>query len=501
MQWYTYATGEFERALHLSPPPLCQSDYTQLRYIERYAGEVGCECFAIESPYIDRDYMEDHSAFYSKNLFPYPNHCRRMHFFAAPTEIIKERQRQIIEIGLNQGHEAYIDACRDFSTQYYLGFSIIKPLVGTPVGKTVLKCFPLESQDNSYRRKFSCTKRYVSHFCGCKMIVDGLAFQQQDVGVSACATTALWSALQKTAEDEPIAAMTPVQITQLATRYSLPSGRPMPSEGLDLGQMCHAVQSCGVSPNVFRVKEQDLLARILLRGSINSGFAPVLLMRHARLGGHAITAVGLKSSVGLENSGEYHESEMSALYVHDDRLGPNLRCDLVSRINGDLGLNIKLRDSSQVEEWDLLYVLIPMHPKIRISFGNLVTLSARVRELLELIHDSMGFKLAGIDLGQIRSDIRIVRAFQYLEDVICRNRIGNTASQIESIGQRVAPARYLGVLRITGTFFSGFDLLIDTTSTMNNLHMLGIVLNNPTAGDSNLVATLLAKYLGCPLVD
>ncbi len=87
----------------------------------------------------------------------------------------------------------------------------------------------------------------------------------------------------------------------------------MPSEGLDLGQMCHAVQSCGVSPNVFRVKEQDLLARILLRGSINSGFAPVLLMRHARLGGHAITAVGLKSSVSLENSGEYHESEMSAL--------------------------------------------------------------------------------------------------------------------------------------------------------------------------------------------
>ncbi len=191
VQWYTYATGEFERALHLSPPPLCQSDYTQLRYIERYAGEVGCECFAIESPYIDRDYMEDHSAFYSKKSVSVSQPLSSNALFRRTDGDYQRATAPDHRDGLNQGHEAYIDACRDFSTQYYLGFSIIKPLVGTPVGKTVLKCFPLESQDNSYRRRFSCTKRYVSHFCGCKMIVDGLAFQQQDVGVSACANNCI----------------------------------------------------------------------------------------------------------------------------------------------------------------------------------------------------------------------------------------------------------------------------------------------------------------------
>ena len=35
----------------------------------------------VEEHYIDRDHMEDHSVFYSRNLYPYSNFCRRVHFF------------------------------------------------------------------------------------------------------------------------------------------------------------------------------------------------------------------------------------------------------------------------------------------------------------------------------------------------------------------------------------------------------------------------------------
>jgi len=42
-------------------------DYRQLRYVQGYLKhpEVGCRSVLIESPYIDRDHMEDHSVFYS----------------------------------------------------------------------------------------------------------------------------------------------------------------------------------------------------------------------------------------------------------------------------------------------------------------------------------------------------------------------------------------------------------------------------------------------------
>ncbi len=84
VDWYSFGSTDcLKTALGLSPVPLQSDDesFVQLRYLERYASDLECGCFAIESPYIDRDYIEDHSAFYSKNLFPYPNSCRRVHFF------------------------------------------------------------------------------------------------------------------------------------------------------------------------------------------------------------------------------------------------------------------------------------------------------------------------------------------------------------------------------------------------------------------------------------
>lgn len=59
VDWYSFGAGEcLKLALGLTPVPL-QSDagsLVQLRYIERYASDLDCGCFAIESPYIDRDW-------------------------------------------------------------------------------------------------------------------------------------------------------------------------------------------------------------------------------------------------------------------------------------------------------------------------------------------------------------------------------------------------------------------------------------------------------------
>jgi hypothetical protein len=507
VDWYSFGSADcLKTALGLSPVPLQSDDesFVQLRYLERYASDLECGCFAIESPYIDRDYIEDHSAFYSKNLFPYPNSCRRVHFFKGDVGVIGKALTDAIRVGETSGIAAYRAACKQLSSDHYLGFSVIKPLDGTPVGRTVMKCFPSTPTKSNYQRRFTCTKDYVTHFHGCELTVNGLAFQQQDIGVSACATTALWSALQKASDAEPIASMTPVQITQLATQYSLPSGRPMPSEGLDVGQMCNAVQASGASPNLFVVLNRHAQARYILRAAILSGFAPVLAIRHATFGGHAVVAVGLKElEISKPDDVHFHENSVAGLYIHDDRLGPNLRCtyEVPTKANESLRLKIGLRDSATVEDWELLYILVPMHPKIRLSFANIEQLSSSLVPILLGLHKNFIDGKHPIASGPIGFDVRILRGHKYIEELIVESN-GINAGHIERISRKVAPARYLAIVRVSGPFFSQFDLVIDSTGTITNPHFLAVVPTAAAPPGLKIIAKFIAeKFIKCPFVE
>lgn len=277
----------------------------------------------------------------------------------------------------------------------------------------------------------------------------------------------------------------------------------MPSEGLELGQMCAAVQASGVSPNVFRVSGDHRRARIVLRSAVNSGFAPVLAMFHKDLGGHAVTAVGLKHlAICQPLPVHFYEHEIAGLYIHDDRLGPNLRCDfqIPSNPTESLGLDIALRNSTVVENWELHYILIPMHPKIRMSFANLQQVSGRLTPLLKGVHAHLNLAEHGISAEPIGFDCRIVRGHRYLEDLIIDPN-GIDAAHIERIGQAISLAKYLGIIRVEGPFFSQFDVVADTTGTMSNPHYLGVIptVNGPNA--LNAIGELVARALGCPFVD
>ena len=82
-------------------------------------------------------------------------------------------------------------------------------------------------------------------------------------------------------------------ITQAASRYVLASGRSLPSEGLNIQQICEAARAAGLEPLVMRSLslEQD---RAQLLGYISSGFAPVLAIQTKEGIGHAVCAVGVK---------------------------------------------------------------------------------------------------------------------------------------------------------------------------------------------------------------
>lgn len=512
LQFSSFGAKPLNELLGLRAPTFLASKeaFHQLNYVARYAEDLGCQSLALESHYIDRDYMEDHSVFYSKALYPYENYCRRIHFFSCPQDEVERRLEEIVGVGANHGHEAYLSSCRKFSEDAYLGFTVIKPLTGSPVGKTVLRSFPEAHEDATHSRDFSCTRTYKAHLRGVELSVKGLAFQQQDVGVSACATTAIWSALQQSQKHEDIAIATPAQITMLAAKYSLPFGRSMPSEGLSLDQMCQAIQSLGLAPNLFRIDEFPDLARAFLYSSIRSGFAPVLVLRH-NTSCHAVAVAGMKLNTDHQpcpiksqdkEVADDAAGDLVALYIHDDRHGPYLRADF--QVSGKKPvLMIKLREKESASEiWDLTHVIIPGHSKVRLTFSGLrqiaILVAGRVNAYRDLV-ESIKSNLLSSQLTMISS--RIVRAHKYVEEMFVANPSFSNSSVLQ-LSTQLALARYLGVIRLETPFADPIDVLVDTTGTRRNSQCLGIVPLSTQLEHTPYLAGFISKSLGgCPVVS
>ena len=507
IEFHPLNRGELTGLLKIKEPILGRGSFKQLNYINRYVQhpDLGCKSVAIEHHYIDRDYMEDHGLFYSKSLRSYDNFCQRAHFFSLPASEVKGKVTELVRKGRTGNRADFLAECESFSRKYYLGFSVIKPLPGCPVGRTVLKTLGQHAAEGKLRR-FSCTKLYKAHFAGIPLTVRGLAFQQQDAGVSACATTALWCALQKTRDLEDIGNSTPARITTLAGQFDLPFGRPIPSEGLSIGQMCVAVQALGVSPNLYRAVD-FLTGRDLVFSSAKSGIASVLIVRGAKEEDcyHAITVVGLKLSPSQVPEQMAHGVATPAggvlsFYVHDDRRGPYLRADVLQRVD-ELGLDVHFRaDESAPEEldqWTLSHILIPMHAKVRLSFTALRDLA--LDSLIPVIQAHRKAHLGDPDPSAASFDNRICLSQEYIEDLLFDRRDAVTDAQLDLLRLTIPYSRYVGVIQFSAPPVQPIDVVLDTTSTLRNLVCLAVVPSG-TSQATISVAECLAKHLECRLL-
>src|SRR5258706_10245309 len=65
-----------------SPGPESKiSSKSQCKYFESYFSRFKVATILIEYEYIDRDYLEDFSAYYVRCFHPYERKCLRLHFF------------------------------------------------------------------------------------------------------------------------------------------------------------------------------------------------------------------------------------------------------------------------------------------------------------------------------------------------------------------------------------------------------------------------------------
>jgi hypothetical protein len=186
------------------------------------------------------------------------------------------------------------------------------------------------------------SRPYHVNIAGFQLTVEGLAWQEQDAGVGACATVALWSMLHSSAFDDHHAIPTTADITRAAHKSASMGARMFPSGGLRHDQICEAIKEQNLSPVIF---EGDIKNRFgvtvgfgrerfastcaaLIRSGYPVLLSGVFLEKSPALTGHAMCAVGFRScSPGEVEAGEVglQESEIEHLYIHDDNIGPSVR--------------------------------------------------------------------------------------------------------------------------------------------------------------------------------
>ena len=186
----------------------------QVRYLGLYLRneETNAGTIVVEKPYVDRHYLEEYSCYYAKTLHPPQPKATRLHFFK--NEFSDDL---FLEKLVTAGNGSFKEICEEMSHQY-LGFAVIRPLPSAPIGRTILGTFQTEQSDRYYTLP---AYPYNVHLCGLRLKIFGVPFQQQEQGVGACATTAIWSALSQVMRLDGGRAPTPFAVTEASFRCAL----------------------------------------------------------------------------------------------------------------------------------------------------------------------------------------------------------------------------------------------------------------------------------------
>lgn len=371
----------------------------QVEYLWKYLSDLGAQCFLREQNYVDRHYLDEFTNYYARAFRPPGAHCRRLHYFRCPPEKLSglldeffaTDQRETIEARLNE---------------HYLGFVIRRPLHGAPIGRTVLQTY-----EGDAGRLFTVVRPYHVHLGAIRLRVDGLAFQEQDVGAAVCASTSLWCALQKVAHMAGQRTPTPSAIT-LASESPYAA-----SEGLTDPQMATALARLGYAADTFTPGDRALF-RARLAACLRSHLPVILMVQNG--GAHAVTCTGYRQpessslvEVPVTDADDAERVRMrtgsiETIYVHDDNLGGHAHYELHdcppdgvewdrhSPIDPDAELWLVRGRVGEESPWwwktrclRVLSALVPKPSKLRLPIERLIHLAAALGETVELAFDGL----------------------------------------------------------------------------------------------------------------
>ena len=353
------------------------AERSKIKYLFEYLKNLETKTLIVEKKYVDGNYLEDYSEYYSRCFENYSRMCKRIHFFSC--NIDDEILEGFITGEIKNAEEKSLRAS-------YCGFAVARPLPERVIGRTALRTYPSDGG----RRKYQAVVDVNANLFGADLTVTTLPFQEQDNVVAACATVALWSALHKTAELFNSRAPRPAAITNTANQV-VELQRPVPTGGLKLRQVAHAVRSVGLTPEVIDVQEGTPL--ISLMCSYLQFGLPIILAAKVGEELHAVTVNGFSKVEDRQHSREVANSASSArlpdmeglwvdaFYAHDDGIGPFSRLDIVS---GTTEYPVKFEGG-----WDdplsPRALIIPIYDKMRVTFLDIQEWLMRLDTVVQAI--------------------------------------------------------------------------------------------------------------------
>jgi len=462
----------------------------QIKYLHSFLmlHDMAPKLMVVEEPYVDRHYLEEFTGYYATALYPPPSKATRIHFL---TDALKDDWLSALLCEASANYEK----ARRRLNEAYVGYMVARPIPSAPVGRTVLRPY---SRDGG--RCFGPRPaRNHAHFAGIEVVFEGVPFQQQDLGVGACATTALWSALAKVARNDGVRPATPLAVTEAATRH-VASGRVFPAGGLDLQQMVAAIRLLNYSPHVFQPDEPDLF-KATLSSYVRSGIPVVLQLKiDGDTDSHAVAVVGVRENEPDEAVTEFSEvsvkvkqeelrfAPLTRLYVHDDRLGPYAKMRFVpppadAEGKPKSGVWLMLDPSgTSFEKFKrpafVRQAIAPLYPKLRVTVEDLLTVAAAVAPVMKAI--------APETASEFQLEARFVLGGEYqrecFEKQLSPERLAKIADLLLS--------RYVGVVTFSqGKTWLG-DIVCDSTDIRRDVPRYGSLLafipNSESTAKNNL---------------
>lgn len=256
---------------------------------------LGAQFAVIERRYLDADYRNEHSTFYSSTFRRYPSVAHRLHFFADPPPAT------LRDVG----------APAELAGLDYLGYAVLRPLPAAPVGRTMLRV------PSDMRSDVTVAAVDRVNLLGVDLQVVAAPFMAQDGQLSRCAHTTTWVASYLHHLAFGSARFLPGQVAN-AVETASDFGRSLPSPGLTVAQMAETSRAVGLPPLVYlldRLPDGESVPRVVCR-YLNSGMPVIITARQ-----HAFVLVGYGRTRTTTGEERLH------FIRQDDEKGPYQRVD------------------------------------------------------------------------------------------------------------------------------------------------------------------------------
>lgn len=457
------------------------------RYLLEYL-QGRAQTLVVELQYTDVDYLEDYASFYVRCWHPFGRLCRRIHFFEK--SFSERRVLHAISGGRHNRTEREL-------ARSYLGFVVARPLPDTIVGRTVLKP-PPNGPGVDFDAHPHALRTYTPNLLGLKLVVRGLAFQEQDTVIAACSTVALWTAFHKAQELFPVRSFSPAAITRAATTRS-PVRRQFPTHGLTQGQMAEAVRGAGLEPELYdtTAKQKEHIPFLSLIYAHARAGLPVVLTGYisGKAAPHALTVIGVAPQEVTENLAAARcwpiENQTAlqvpmvgrripALVVHDDQIGPYATLKVSDRnltskeAGGTYTLALKGKWDGPAGKESTFYpitALVPVYHKIRLSF---VELYRRILQPLEVV-----FSAAVVE-GEHEWDARLTTVNDLKHEL--RGDLGRRMDEADRDRLLFMPQpKYIWRIELKQDASPVADFLVDATAVAQEIPLYAIIWHTPEA--------------------